>query len=130
MMQWVQSARRHQRIGWSALLVVVLVMLLSFLLIAPAAADANVPVEINNFAFGTGDINLSGDITVLVDTTVTWTNRDITIHTATNLDGVWDSATLFPSDSYSFTFTTAGTFPYHCVFHAQMHGTITVTVTG
>lgn len=126
-MHWVQPARRHQRIGWTALLAVVLIMLLSFPLIAPAAADAVVPVEIDNFAFGTGDINLSGDITIPVGTTVTWTNRDITIHTTTSLDGVWDSATLFPGDSYSFTFTTAGTFPYHCVFHAQMHGTVTVT---
>jgi len=29
-------------------------------------------------------------------------------------------------DKFQFTFTKAGIFPYHCTFHANMHGTITV----
>jgi plastocyanin len=28
--------------------------------------------------------------------------------------------------TFSQTFTTAGTFPYHCNIHSNMHGTITV----
>ncbi len=32
--------------------------------------------------------------------------------------------------NFSHTFMNAGTFPYHCAFHAGMTGTVTVTATG
>jgi plastocyanin len=37
------------------------------------------------------------------------------------------SNTLGRGQSYSFTFTESGTFPYHCGIHPSMKGTITVT---
>jgi plastocyanin len=69
------------------------------------------------------------DITVPVGTTVTWTNHDKDPHTATNDDGsavTFDSGMLTTGKSFSFTFSTAGKFPYHCTFHSEMHGTVTV----
>ena len=45
-------------------------------------------------------------------------------HTSTSGDGVWDSGTLRPEDS--FPFDTAGTFSYFCNIHPSMTAEITV----
>jgi plastocyanin len=67
-------------------------------------------------------------LVVAMGTTVTWTNNDSIAHTTTSDTGVWDSGILSPSQTFSFVFTTAGTFPYHCAIHgaASMSGTIVV----
>jgi len=42
-------------------------------------------------------------------------------------DGKWDSGVASPSHSFSFTFTTAGTFPYFCTIHTtSMTGSVQV----
>lgn len=67
-------------------------------------------------------------LTVTVGTTVPWTNEDSTNHTVTFIDisGV-DSGTLTRGQTFSYTFSTAGTFHYYCRIHgAAMSGTITV----
>jgi hypothetical protein len=38
----------------------------------------------------------------------------------------WDSPTIFSGRSFSFVFTAAGLFPYHCDFHPAMHGRVSV----
>jgi plastocyanin len=67
-------------------------------------------------------------LVVPVGTKVTWTNNDNIPHTATSDTGVWDSGTLNPGQSFSFQFTKAGTYPYHCTIHgaASMSGVIQV----
>ena len=40
--------------------------------------------------------------------------------------GVFDSSLIMAGQSYSFTFDTAGTYPYHCMVHPWMQGTIIV----
>lgn len=86
----------------------------------PAATSS---VTIKDLAFS------PANITVKVGTKVTWTNQDSVQH-----DVVSDSGSDSPSsellskgESYSFTFTKAGTFSYHCTPHPFMKGTITVT---
>jgi plastocyanin len=67
-------------------------------------------------------------LTVAAGTAVTWTNTTTdTTHTTTSNDGVWDSGHLDPGKTFSFTFTRAGTFAFHCNIHPSMTGTITVT---
>ena len=78
-------------------------------------------MEIEDFAF------VPGTITIKVGTTVTWTNKDSVGHTATSDDGVFDSGMLSKGSSYSFTFTTAGTYGYFCKPHPYMVATIVVT---
>lgn len=80
-------------------------------------------VTIENFAFS------PANITVKKGTTVTWTNKDSTAHTVTENDGKNgpDSSSLDQGKSYSFTYDTVGTFKYHCSFHPNMVGTVTVT---
>ena len=65
-------------------------------------------------------------ITVAAGTAVTWTNNDSTAHTATGDNGAFDSGTIPAGGSFSFTFQTRGTFPYHCTFHRGMVGSVVV----
>ena len=68
-------------------------------------------------------------LTVKPGTTVTWVNCEpegIDAHTTTSNGGSWDSPFLEPGDSYSWTFSAAGTFDYHCVPHPSMQATVIV----
>jgi len=85
------------------------------------AAPGGSQVTIQNFAFS------PAELTVPVGTTVTWTNDDSTNHTVTSNDAVFESATLAAGDTFDFTFTQAGEFPYHCSLHPSMTATIIVT---
>ena len=67
------------------------------------------------------------DITVSVGASVTWINDDSLPHTATATDRSWSSGNLAPGDRYSRAFAVAGTYPYVCIYHPWMQGTITVT---
>jgi len=86
--------------------------------VARAAAGASVAVR--DFSFG------PQTITVHVGDTVTWTNAGPTPHTATANDGTFNTGTLKAGQSGSHTFTTAGTFAYHCTLHPFMRGTVQV----
>lgn len=66
------------------------------------------------------------NLTVTVNSQVTWTNNGMHNHTTTSDTGVWDSGTLSPGQSYSVTFTNTGVYTYHCSIHTFMTGTITV----
>jgi plastocyanin len=68
--------------------------------------------------------------TIKVGMTVVWTNASSTPHTSTSDAGsavTWDSGLINTGSTFSFTFTRAGTFAYHCNVHAYMHGSIVVT---
>lgn len=88
--------------------------------VSTAPATGGAAITIAGFAF-------SGATEVAVGTTVTVTNDDSATHTWTSEDGTFDSGSIAPGESFEFTFDTAGTFAYHCNFHASMQGTITVT---
>lgn len=90
---------------------------------APAAgtAAAGEPViEIAGFAF-------SGVTSVPAGTVLTVVNNDSAPHTFTADDGSFDSGAIEPGSSFEITLTSAGTFAFHCNFHASMTGSITVT---
>ncbi|HEV7615899.1 MAG TPA: cupredoxin family copper-binding protein [Solirubrobacterales bacterium] len=66
-------------------------------------------------------------ITVPVGTTVTFTNRDTTPHTATSKQsGAFESGSIDTGRSGKVTLEQAGTFAYYCLFHPFMKGTIVV----
>jgi plastocyanin len=65
-------------------------------------------------------------LTVSLGATVTWTNRDQIIHTTTSDTGVWHSFDMYPNQEFPVEFDTPGTYPYHCVYHSNMTGVITV----
>ena len=63
---------------------------------------------------------------VAVGTTVVWNNTDSVPHTSTSNSAVWNSNTIAAGGSFSFTFQSAGTFPYHCTIHPGMVGSVVV----
>jgi plastocyanin len=87
---------------------------------AAAPLAATTPVSIVDFVFQ------PQTVTINVGDQVTWTNGGPSGHTATSDTGVWDSGLLNVGQTFSFTFNTAGSFPYHCTIHPFMLGTINV----
>ena len=63
-------------------------------------------------------------ITVGVGDKVTWTNAGAAPHTATSAE--FDSRTVDPGETFTWTAKEPGTVDYVCTFHAGMEGTITV----
>ncbi|HYA01812.1 MAG TPA: cupredoxin family copper-binding protein, partial [Syntrophobacteria bacterium] len=102
--------------------------------VCPSAAQpnpANQPVQdatttpgpqvtIENFQF------TPATLTIPVGTTVTWISRDDEPHTVTSSEGVFTSPGLDADETYSYTFSTPGTYTYHCKLHPHMTGTIIV----
>jgi plastocyanin len=70
-------------------------------------------------------------LTIKAGTPVIWKNTTMVSHTVTSDDGKsFDSGTSNPiapqTGTFSFTFTHAGTFAYHCAIHPFMKATIIV----
>ena len=84
------------------------------------SSAANAEVKIDNFSFG------PDTLTVPVGTTVTWTNRDDIPHTVVSTEGVFKSKVRDTDEKFSYTFATAGTYPYYCSVHPKMTGKIVV----
>ena len=64
--------------------------------------------------------------TVIAGTRITFTNLGYHNHSATSDQAVFDSGTLAPGQSFSFTFQDKGEFSFHCKFHPEMHAKIIV----
>jgi amicyanin len=108
-----------------SLMNVVIAGVAAFLLMAatPALAE-DVAVKIGNFTFGPQELK------VKAGTTVTWTNEDDIPHTVVSPNN-FRSKVLDTDGTYTFTFTTPGTYKYFCSLHPHMTGTIVVeTATG
>jgi plastocyanin len=66
------------------------------------------------------------DLTVAVGSAVVWHNKGNQEHSVTADDNSFDSGRR-SSGTFARTFSAPGTINYHCVVHARMHGTVTVT---
>jgi hypothetical protein len=68
-------------------------------------------------------------IEVLVGTTVVWENHGADWHSVEAFDGSFESAQLASGESFSYTFTTPGEYPFICKHHGRqgMIGRIIVT---
>ncbi len=97
-----------------------------------AAATPAASPEGSPSAQATPEISLAGraftpaTIEITVGQQVTWVNDDDSEHTVSASDGSFDSGTLNEGASFSYTFETAGEFPYFCAFHPDMQGVVTV----
>jgi plastocyanin len=99
--------------------------LASVLILHPTRAKSEdkaspLEVRVDNFTFG------PDTLTVPVNSTVTWVNKDDLPHVIASTDGVFKSKALDTDDKYSYTFTKAGTYPYFCSIHPKMVGKIVV----
>jgi amicyanin len=85
------------------------------------AQTAAATVSIDNFTFN------PQKLTVKAGTTVTWTNKDDIPHGIAATENAFKRSAAMDTDgTYSFTFTTAGTYQYFCYIHPHMTGTIVV----
>jgi plastocyanin len=75
---------------------------------APSARAITYEVEIEDFTFVPGRLHID------VGDAIEWRNRDNALHSATSDEGIWDSGLLARDQTFTFTFTTAGVYPYHC----------------
>jgi plastocyanin len=68
-------------------------------------------------------------LSIKVGTEVMWVNTSDAPHTVTS-DTAGDFGTtsaITQNQNFTFTFTSPGTFPYHCNIHPYMKATITVS---
>jgi plastocyanin len=77
-------------------------------------------VWIRNMAF------TPSTITVAAGTTITWTNKDAVTHNVTSNSAVFSSGAMGTGATFSFKFTTTGTYPYSCTIHPSMTATVIV----
>src|SRR5213075_1587816 len=85
--------------------------------VALSAATAN--VSIVNFAFSPSSVNIN------VSDSVKWTWAG-SPHSTTSDTGLWESGVQGTGATFTHTFISAGSFPFHCSVHSFMTGTITV----
>jgi amicyanin len=109
----VKSVLKHVIAGAAAAFV-----LTATPVISPALAE-DVAVKIGNFTFGPQEVK------VKAGTTVTWTNEDDIPHTVVS-PNAFRSKVMDTDGTFSFTFTTPGTYKYFCSLHPHMTGTIIV----
>ena len=92
---------------------------------SPTATSANTKMVTvingkDGFAFS------PASLTVTVGTTVVWQNGTGAPHTVTSDTGNTLNGMLSTGGTYSFTFTKAGTYSYHCSIHPYMQAMIIV----
>jgi plastocyanin len=80
----------------------------------------------------TTDAYSPNPVQVSTGATVTWTNDDAQPHTATSgenatPDGTFDSGIMAPAATFEHTFAAAGEYPYFCILHPNMVGTVSVS---
>lgn len=69
-------------------------------------------------------------VTIQAGESVSWSNNGQSPHTVTADGGSFDSGNLNPGQGYSHTFSTAGTYAYHCQYHQAQGMVGTVIVQG
>jgi plastocyanin len=95
-------------------------MLSSGQTVVAMADDANANVGIANFAF------TPAALTVKSGETVTFENRDSTVHSIVGVGGFFRSKPLDTEDKFSFTFDKPGEYSYFCGLHPYMKGKVVV----
>ncbi|GLZ33133.1 copper-binding protein [Lentzea sp. NBRC 105346] len=94
-------------------------------LAAQQQAAASKSVEIMNYAYS------PASLTIAAGDTVVWTNHDSAPHNVVVSDGPekFTSPTLQQGQTFSYTFSKAGTYSYYCSVHPDMKASVTVSGT-
>lgn len=99
-------------------------VLLGLLFVVPGgrAAAATYRVTMSGYAYS------PATLTIPAGSTVTWTNQDTAPHdvTTTSAPAAFRSPMLDKGGSWSFTFTTPGTYAYYCTVHPNMTARVVV----
>jgi len=112
-------------LGWLAATIFIVFVGMTFVMffdqtVVAWADNANVDVGIANFAF------TPAALTVKAGETVTFENRDSTVHSLVGVGGFFRSKPLDTDDKFSFTFDKPGEYSYFCGLHPYMKGKVVV----
>lgn len=90
------------------------------MVMAPTVAQAaDYTVTLSNMSYGRLPSSLK------VGDTITWVNKDTVPHTVTARDKSFDLH-MGPGQSAKMTTDKEGSFPFYCIYHATMRGTLKV----
>lgn len=65
-------------------------------------------------------------VVIGVNDTVTWVSHSLASDTVTGINSTLSSGSIAPGASFSYSFTKPGTYPYQCIYHPWMKGTVVV----
>lgn len=65
-------------------------------------------------------------ITIKVNESITWKNKDLMFHTVTSDEDIWDSGKIITGGIFTHQFTKPGTYNYHCKIHDKMKAQVIV----
>ena len=105
---------------------------------AQSSYDINIPTgaaspDAPYFWQSEKDGSTTGVIEINVGDEVVWKNADTAAHTVSSgtptdgPDGIFDSGLFAPGKSFPYTFAEKGNYPYFCIVHPWMIGTVIVT---
>ena len=66
-------------------------------------------------------------VVIGVNSTVTWVSHSISYDTVTARGGEFGSGIIPPGGTFTYTFTSPGSYEYYCQFHPWMTGVVLVT---
>ena|SRR5579884_2761759 len=115
--------RKRVFVAMAAAVVVGIVAVTIMLHVAQARVQAKglaVQVRVDNFTFD------PVELTVPVNSTVAWVNKDDVPHVIASDTGIFKSRALDTDEGYSYTFTKPGTYLYHCSMHPKMVAKVVV----
>ncbi len=93
------------------------------------SAGGNLTVRIPSGAASLDEVSyIPQAITVVigVNSSVTWVNYDSAAHTVTAKDGSFGSGNMPAGGTFTYNFTTPGTYAYYCAYLSWMIGQVTV----
>jgi plastocyanin len=99
------------------------------------SGGSSVSISPGSSAPTNGKFFVPDTLNVSTGATVTWTNDDTTLHTATSgspegggaSGSEFDSSYLAAGKTFQHTFASAGTFDYYCTLHPFMTGKVVVS---
>lgn len=114
-----------------------MIFLYAFLALLPLVPAAVLAGDTNKPGGGTAEVSIKlfsfnpKVLEVPAGTTVVWTNGDAIEHSVTNgapgkPGGAFDSGFFTEGQTWSFTFTEPGEYPYYCRRHESMTGMVKV----
>ncbi len=84
-----------------------------------SAQAADIQITIDKMVYA------PAEATAKVGDTIEWVNKDILAHTATAKTNDWD-VTIAPNKTVRMVLKKSGEVDYHCKFHPNMNGHVTV----
>ena len=99
---------------------------------APVALEGPISLPAGSSIAGcerTDECYIPSSAVVSAGTTVVWSNDDTAAHTVTSTSDSpmsFDSGLFMPDTTFEVTFDDPGEYPYWCIVHPWMVGTVTV----